>query len=496
MKKIRIAYIGGGSKDWAHKYFADLLTQDALCGELALFDIDMPAARRNKRYFDKLKRDNPAQVKSAWDCAVADTIEQALAGADFVVISILPYSLKNMKVDVHYPEKYGIWQSVGDTAGPGGYSRALRTIAFFRHFAAKIRECCPDAWVINYTNPLAMCVNTLYLEFPAIKAFGCCHEVFGAQSLLAGVYGMYCALSDTGKKRFLAADLAAVKEELGVNSRRFASPKHFKTVARSEVSVNVQGINHFTWFDKAQCGGLDLFPLYAAYIKMFRANNLKRLGPLVPGPVKQARNTESVKYALFEQYGRVAAAGDRHLAEFVPAAFLADRHVMKDGFFLTPVNGRILYNEILKTRTKLLNLPLFKAKLKTSGEEGVRQMTALCGLGELRTNINMPNRGQAPNLIMGTAVETNALISLDSALPVNAGDMSEETAEIVNIHALNQKEFVAAYFEKDKAKLLAVFLNDPAVRRIGPEKGARLFEEMIQLNAACLEDFLLQKLPG
>jgi len=119
-------------------------------------------------------------------------------------------------------------------------------------------------------------------------------------------------------------------------------------------------------------------------------------------------------------------------------------------------------------------------------------MTALCGLGDMRTNINMPNRGQAPNLVMGTAVETNALISLDSAVPVNAGDMSEETAELVNIHAQNQKDFVDAYFEKDKSKLLAVFLNDPAVQRIGAENGKRLFEEMIRLNAACLEDFLLQ----
>lgn len=492
MKTIRIAYIGGGSKDWAHKYFADLLTQDLLCGQLALFDIDMPAARRNKRYFDKLVRDNPARVKSAWECSVTDTIEQALAGADFVVISILPYSLKNMKVDVHYPEKYGIWQSVGDTTGPGGYSRALRTIAYFRHFAAKIRECCPDAWVINYTNPLAMCVNTLYREFPAIKAFGCCHEVFGAQSLLAGVYGMYSSLSEAGKKSFLAADLEAVKSELKVDAKQFGSPRHFKTVGRNAVKVNVQGINHFTWFDKAEIDGLDLLPLYAAYIKMFRANNLGRLGPFVPGLVKRKRNEESVKYALFEQYGRVAAAGDRHLAEFVPAMFLADKHVLKDGFFLTPVNGRILYNALLKTRTKLLNLPLLKAKLKTSGEEGVRQMTALCGLGDMRTNINMPNRGQAPNLVMGTAVETNALISLDSAVPVNAGDMSEETAELVNIHAQNQKDFVDAYFEKDKSKLLAVFLNDPAVQRIGAENGKRLFEEMIRLNAACLEDFLLQ----
>jgi len=264
MKKITIAYIGGGSKDWAHKYFADLLTKDKVCGELRLYDIDIAASTRNKKYFDKLKRDNASKVKSEWTCNVINDINKALTGADFVLISILPYSLKNMKVDVHYPEKYGIWQSVGDTVGPGGYSRALRTISYFKYFADRIRANCPDAWVINYTNPLAMCVNTLYKEFPAIKAFGCCHEVFGLQKILAALTGMYLAMSENGKKDFLAANLNAVKKELKAKGKDFNKMYCCKGIDRNEMKINVQGINHFTWVDKAEYNELDLFPVYSA----------------------------------------------------------------------------------------------------------------------------------------------------------------------------------------------------------------------------------------
>ena len=490
MKKTVITYIGGGSKDWAHKYFADLLTGDAVCGELRLYDIDIPAAQRNKKYFDKLKRDNAPKIKSEWQCRVVGNIDTALKGAEFVLISILPYSLKNMVIDVHYPEKYGIWQSVGDTVGPGGYSRALRTIPSFRFFADRVRANCPDAWVINYTNPLAMCVNTLYREFPGIKAFGCCHEVFGIQSILAGVAGMYLAMSEEGRNRFMAADLTAVKCELSRQGKDFNDKKCCKTFDRREVSINVQGINHFTWVNKANYKDLDLMPVFAAFVKMFRENNKDRLGPLVPPPIKRKRNEESVKFELFEKFGSIGAAGDRHLAEFMPEKYLPGKHVLKDGFFLTPVWGRIAYDKILRARLRLMNTPVFRAKLKESGEEGVVMISALSGLGDFTSNVNLPNKGQAENLVRDTAVETNALFSLDSVEALPAGMMSGDIAEIVNVHAQNQKDFVDAYFEKDKAKLCRVFCNDPAVQRIGREKGEKLFYEMVKANRDCLEGFL------
>jgi alpha-galactosidase len=133
---------------------------------------------------------------------------------------------------------------------------------------------------------------------------------------------------------------------------------------------------------------------------------------------------------------------------------------------------------------------LFKAKLRESGEEGVAQISALCGLGDLISNVNLPNKGQAANLVEGTAVETNAKFTDNCIEAIPAGFMTEETAKIVNVHAQNQKDFVDAFFRQDKAALCNVFCNDPAVKRIGKEKGAKLFEEMIEANKECLDSFL------
>jgi len=491
MNSITIAYIGGGSKDWAHKLFSDLLTQDKLEGGLRLYDTDIPAARRNQKYFESLVKTNQGKIKSQWDCVVINDIDEALPGADFVVISILPYALKNMAVDVHYPEKYGIWQSVGDTVGAGGYSRALRTIPAFIFFAKKIREHCPGAWVINYTNPMAICVNTLYREFPGIKAFGCCHEVFGTKSLLCRVAGMYLSLSDAGQAAFLAGDLGAVKAECAAQGKDFDKLKSFQRFGRNDIDANVQGVNHFTWIDKAEYNGIDLLPIYAAYIRLFRENNRKRCGPGVPALLKRARNTHNVKFALFEQHGAAAAAGDRHLAEFVPGLFLTTKRVLAHGFELTPVAGRMLYNSIKKCATALAATPLRNPKLKGSGEEGVRQMTAIRGLGDLVTNVNLPNTGQLPNVVPGTAVETRAAFSLDRVAALPAGEMPPGAAALVNLHAQNQRDFVEAYFRKDLAALEGIFCRDPQVARIGRENGKRLFAEMRAKNRACLEGFLV-----
>ncbi len=491
-ENLKIAYIGGGSTDWAHKYFSDILSQDIISGELRLYDIDVQASENNKKYFDKLVESNKETIKCSWECKVVNEIDAALQGVDFVLISILPYSLKNMEVDVHYPEKYGIYQSVGDTAGPGGYSRALRTIDFFRFFARKIKENCSEAWVINYTNPMTICMNTLYKEFPEIKAFGCCHEVFGTQKILAEIVNMYNLLSEEGKKAFMNADLLKVKEELAAAGKNFNKRYGFKGINRHEIMVNVQGINHFTWINKAEYQGQHIFPLYEAYIKLFRINNRTRIKNFYPPIIKAILNLENVKFELFERYGIIAAAGDRHLAEFVPDLFLrSKKEVYEKGFFITPVWGRLAYSNIKELSLSFSINMKKNLRLELSGEEGVNQIAALCGYNDnFVTNVNLINEGQIPNLPQGTAVESNAVMSKNSIEPVEAGPINEEILDLIKVHALNQKEFVEAYFNQDRDGLLKVFLNDPAVKRISQENGIKLFNEMIELNANCLEDFL------
>ena len=211
-KELTIAYIGGGSRGWAWGFMTDLAMDPDLCGCIRLYDIDIEAAERNRIIGEKISA-HPDAV-SRWCYEVSQTLEEALSGTDFVVISILPATFREMASDVHLPERVGIWQPVGDTVGAGGFMRAMRTVPMFVTIAEAIRDYAPDAWVINYTNPMSLCVRTLYKVFPGIKALGCCHEVFGTQNLL-------CSMLET---------------EEGIPG-----------VRRQDLRTTVTGINHFTW---------------------------------------------------------------------------------------------------------------------------------------------------------------------------------------------------------------------------------------------------------
>ena len=153
-KALTVAYIGGGSRGWAWGFMTDLAMDGQLCGTVRLYDIDRSAAERNEIIGNKISAHKDAV--SRWQYVVSDSLQQALTGADFVVISILPGTFEEMRSDVHLPERVGVYQPVGDTVGPGGFMRAMRTIPMYVEIASAIRDYAPDAWVINYTNPMSL----------------------------------------------------------------------------------------------------------------------------------------------------------------------------------------------------------------------------------------------------------------------------------------------------------------------------------------------------
>ena len=122
-----------------------------------LYDIDHEAAQANEIIGNRFN--SAIGAKSNWRYFASPSLSEALADADFVVISILPATFDEMESDVHTPERYGIYQSVGDTVGPGGIIRALRLLPMIEEIAKAIETDCPDAWVINYTNPMTATVR-------------------------------------------------------------------------------------------------------------------------------------------------------------------------------------------------------------------------------------------------------------------------------------------------------------------------------------------------
>lgn len=438
---VKIAYIGGGSRGWAWGLMSDLAVNDDMSGDVYLYDIDFEAAKHNEIIGNKYNE--LEETNSKWNYKAVETIGEALTGANFVVISILPGTFDEMESDVHCPEKYGIYQPVGDTSGPGGIVRALRTIPMFEEIGLAIKKYSPEAWVINYTNPMAACVNTLYRVFPEIKAFGCCHEVFGTQKFLAKI----------------------LKEKTGIEA------------TRDEIETNVIGVNHFTWLTSAQYKNIDLFPIYKTVCEEEKGvasadDNWMN---------KNWATAEKVKMNLFLKYGSIAAAGDRHLVEFCPGNwFLRSPEYLLDtwGVGLTSVKWR---KEDLARRLEASKAYLSGAanvKIKETGEAGVLQMRGLLGIERFVTNVNIPNRGQIPNLPLGAVVETNAVFAANSLKPVFAGNIPENIYPLVARNAGAQQLIVEAALTRDLDMAFRAFVNDPLVT-CSLEDAKKLFDEML-----------------
>ena len=459
-EEVKIAYVGGGSRGWAWNLMSDLAGCEDMSGDVYLYDIDFEAAQHNEIIGNKYNSCEGA--KTTWNYHACATAKEAMTGADFVVISILPGTFDEMDSDVHVPEKYGIYQSVGDTSGPGGIVRAMRTIPMYEQIAKYVEEYCPNAWVISYTNPMTLCVKALYRTFPQIKAFGCCHEVFGTQNVLR----------------------TALKDVCGITTSK-----------RSDVRVNPIGVNHFTWLTKASYRDMDLFPVYekfaaeyaeTGYTKNLDANWMNN----------SFACSQKVKLDLFRKYGYIAAAGDRHLAEFVDGTrYLKDPDTVRSwGFGLTTVEWR--KKDLIRRQEKSLKLRTGEEpmKLTPSGEEGVEQMRAILGLREpLVTNVNIPNNGQIPNLPMGAIVETNAVFRDGTVTPVMAGEIPQEIYSLISRICAEQEAVSTAIAERDLNKLFQAFADDPLVT-CSYEDAKKLFKEMVENTKAYLTDYDLSTL--
>lgn len=458
MKYLKLAYIGGGSKAWARVFMNDLALSEGLSGEIALYDIDLEAAHRNRQIGARINQNE--RTLSKWDYVVYDKLEDALTGADFVACSILPGTFEEMQSDVHTPEKYGIFQPVGDTVGPGGVLRAMRTVPLYEGFAKAIAACCPNAWVINLTNPMTACVKTLFDVFPDIKAFGCCHEVFHAEDFLC------CVL----------------KEELGV-------PRP----DRHELTVDASGINHFTWITKASWQGTDVLKLLPGFLEKYYAcgyceHKGKRPDEFRDNPFDYGNK---VKMDLFRRFGALGAAGDRHLVEFLNKNwYLADRDAPEKWLFhLTSVDYRKADMRRKIEESERIASGVQPAVPVHSDEELIQLMKAILGYGTVVSNANTVNRGQMPQLPLGTVVETNHVFSENSVSPIVSSPLPGNVAALVSQNAWNIENTYYGIKERNLNRIFEAFMAQPLCAELTCAAGEALFREMILNTRTYLEPF-------
>jgi len=442
---LKIAYIGGGSREWARKLMIDLALCPDFTGEVALYDIDMDSARLNQQLGNWMQ--GQPGVVSRWRYVVVPALREALQDADFVIISIQPGSLELMREEIALAEEYGLFFPVGDTTGAPGLIRGLRSASVYKEFAEALATFCPNAWIINYTNPMSICTRTLTRVAPGLKVFGCCHEVFSTQRMLAGVASQY------------------LKIELP---------------PRDEIQVNVLGINHFTWINQATYQGHDLLGLLRYHLEQPGT-----LHTYTQAEVESWNNwfhsTDQVKFALFQHFGILAAAGDRHLVEFLPGFIHSPETLFKWGIIRTPVSWRIERWATAPQKTRDLMSGTTPLVLESSGEEGVNMITALLGLGDLVTNVNMENVGQISNMPLHAVVETNAHFSRDRVRPLTAGALPAGIAPLINQHSANQELIVEAALTKNTDLAFQAFFSDPS-NHLPIDTAREFFNRILQVN--------------
>ncbi len=444
--ELKIAYIGGGSRAWARKLMFDLALAPELTGVVALYDIDLESAKLNEQLGNWLQ--GQPGVVSRWRYEAVPSLNDALRGADFVVLSIQPGTLQAMADEIAIAEKYGMFFPVGDTTGAPGLMRGLRSAAIYEGFAHAIAATCPNAWVINYTNPMAICTRTLTRVEPGLKVFGCCHEVFAVQKMLASLVTKY----------------------------------HGETPTREEIRTNVIGINHFTMIDRAHYRGIDLLALARQYM-----NEPGVLREFTRAEVESwndwFKSAHQIKFAILQRYGVLGAAGDRHLAEFMPGFTRSPEELFRWGIIRTPVYGyRIERWQTAPQETRDLMAGRTPLVLDASGEEGVAQMKALLGLGDLITNVNVENVGQISNLPMHAVVETNARFSRDAVTPLVAGALPPGLQSLTAQHIANQEMIVEAARARNRDLAFQAVFNDPT-NHLPIDEAWNMFNEMLRASS-------------
>jgi alpha-galactosidase len=438
--RTRICFIGGGSYNWMPKLLTDLALTRDLEGTVVLQDINPTAMDDIQRF----GRKTMASANANWDIETTSDLDRGLDGAEFVVVTITTGGLDTMALDLDIPEKYGIFQSVGDTVGPGGLSRALRNVPVMAGIAEAMARNCPTAWMLNLTNPMTVLTRVVGLTTPRLKVVGLCHELFGVRGALIRMFGG-------------SAD---------------------------DFEWRVAGLNHMIWLLDMTIRGRDGLHMVREFVADGR-----------PLPVPQARggwhepfvDRWKLKLELFDVYGSLPAAGDRHLAEFFPY-FLTEAtgHGEDYGVLLTTIPNR--RQQVASARAAVHaalsgDLP----PLARSHEATADIVSAVSNGRSVRTIVNLPNTGQIDNLPRGAVVETLAEITSAGAQPLTVGVLPAGVLSTLQPHVTNQEMIAVAALEGDRRLALQAMVNDPLVPNL--QTARSMLDDLLAAHAEYLPQF-------
>lgn len=454
----RIVIVGGGSYQWVPKLLVDVANTESLHGaEIVIEDVDPEPIPRMVQLVEHI-----AEVRGIPLSATGTTDQRAaLEAADFVVVSISTGGFKSMRRDLEVPARYGIKQSVGDTVGPGGINRALRNIPVLVGMARDMEDLCPGAWLLNLTNPMTTLCRAVTRE-TSVRTVGLCHEVTISQFLLS-------LLLDVG---FL--DLDPV----------------------------VAGVNHLPVITELRVGGEDGLAMLSDLLRSGEAGASEPLAMDLPedmGIPKQSPGEKwtkgdliahnRVKLELFERFGALPAAGDRHLVEFFPGFLTEDSGWGKRwGVELTSIETRERHQEgyIADFEAQLASP---EVSIWPSGELVAPLIDSLL-TGTVRSlPLNLPNAGQCPDLPEQVVVESICLADEDGVRGRDRAEAPRFLAEQLRRISASQELTVEAGLTGDRGGVIEAMLLDPLAGRIDYDQVVSMTSELLEATREWLPQF-------
>jgi len=424
----RIAFVGAGSVEFTKDLLGDLLSFPELTdATIALHDIDR-------------ERLDAAEAMARWTASALGapaTIEAhldrraALAGCDHVINMIQVGGHAATLIDFDVPRRFGLRQTIGDTLGIGGIFRALRTIPVMQGIARDMFELCPDAWLLNYTNPMAMLCWSVYAGTPIKRVVGLCHSVQWTTRGLAELVG----------------------------------------VPYEEVEYLGAGVNHQAWILQFRHQGRDLYPLLDEAIE--RDPELRR----------------RVRVEMYRRLGYFPTESSEHSAEYLPWIMRSDEMIER---FRVPVDEYVRRSEENLREYEAMRRTLAEGgsfEIERSLEYASLIIHSIA-TGEPRVIYgNVPNHGLISNLPLGACVEVPCLVDGNGVQPTAVGSLPPQLAAL-NRTFLNVCELtVRAALEGDRAHAVHAALLDPnASATLSPEQIERMVDALVEAHGDALPE--------
>lgn len=401
----KITFIGAGSTIFTKNVLGDCMLSPALQRfEFALFDIDEARLAESELLLNALKRSLQAEVT----IKAYKNRQEALQGAKYVINAIQVGGYRpSTVIDFEIPKKYGLRQTIADTVGIGGVFRALRTIPVMLDIARDMEEVCPDAWLLNYTNPMAALTGAV-ARFSNVKVVGLCHSV------------QVCT-------KDLLRDLEIPYEN---------------------IEERIAGINHMAWLLEIKSNGKDIYP----EIKKRAKEKQKQ------------KHHDMVRYELMDKFGYYVTESSEHNAEYHPY-FIKEKYPELISRFNIPLDEypRRCEEQIeswQKTKQELMND--HSLTHERSHEYGSRIMEAMETNRPFVFGGNVVNTGGLiANLPRNAVVEVPCIANRNGITPAYMGELPEQLAALNRSNINTQLLTIEAAMTKSKEKIYQAALLDP-----------------------------------